>query len=346
MVLRVAACQLLTTMRIFNRHAAESRTSMPETQVKLSIVIPLYNEEDNVRPLYTAIRKALVSLGQSHEIIFVDDGSSDHTLENLLRIQESATAVRVVKFRRNFGQTAAMRAGIQIARGSIIVTMDGDLQNDPRDIPKLVEKIESGSDLAIGWRRDRKDPLLSRKLPSRIANRLIGKITGVSVKDSGCSLKAYRGEVIKRVPLYSELHRFIPAMSTIQGARISEVAVRHHPRTHGKSKYGLSRIAKVLLDVVAVKMLIAFRHRPLYWFSTLAIPFWLASCVTGVTYLVLRLGADKALVVPQIAFLLFTYLAAHFLAVGLLAELAVRSERIHGDYSKATVEHLNSPPDI
>ena len=312
--------------------------------VNLSVVVPLFNEEENVRPLYEAINDVVTLMGRSYEIIFVDDGSSDATLASLIDIQKEDPAVCVVRFRRNFGQTAAMRAGIQAARGTFIVTMDGDLQNDPHDIPGLVDAVEAGYDLVIGWRRDRKDPLFSRTLPSRIANRLIGWITGVKVHDSGCSLKAYRGQMIKRVPLYSEMHRFIPAMSTLQAARIGEVVVRHHPRRRGKSKYGLSRIGKVLLDVTAIKMLISFRHRPLQWFSSLAIPFFLCAVVAGTAYVLLRFGGgNPTLLISPTAFLLFSYLTVHFFFVGLLAEIVVRCGKRRQSLPKATIEHVNVP---
>ena len=316
---------------------------MSQIRPNLSIVVPLYDEEENVRPLYEAINASVTMTGRSYELLFVDDGSQDGTLRELRRIHESDPAVRVVRFRKNFGQTAAMRAGIRAARGSIIVTMDGDLQNDPRDIAKLVDKIDEGNDLVVGWRRDRKDPMLSRTLPSRIANRLIGRITGVTIHDSGCSLKAYRADVIKGVPLYSEMHRFIPAMSTLQGAKIDEVVVRHHPRQRGKSKYGLSRIGKVLLDVIAIKMLISFRHRPLQWFSGLAIPFALCSLLAGSIYVLIRLsGSHSTMLVSPIAFLLFAYMSAHFVFIGLLAELIVRSGKQRQAPSKATIEHVNA----
>ena len=307
--------------------------------IKLSIVVPLYNEVENVGLLYNAISTVMLEMAQTFEIVFVDDGSDDGTLAELRRIQKNDPAVRVIRFRRNFGQTAAMRAGIQAARGSIIVTMDGDLQNDPKDIPRLVEKIGEGFDLVVGWRKDRKDPPL-RTFPSRVANRLIGWITGVHVHDSGCSLKAYRGSMIKKVPLYSEMHRFIPAMSTLQSARITEVVVNHHPRERGTSKYGMSRVGKVLLDVVAIKMLISFRHRPLQWFSCLAIPFFLCAMVAGGVYVVGRLSDSQTYVVSQTAFLLFTYLTVHFFFVGLLAELVVRAGNRQA-IPKSSVEHAH-----
>lgn len=295
------------------------------TTPELSIVVPLFNEVESIDALHRAISDAALALRVPYELIFVDDGSTDGTSQVARAIQLSDPSLRVIQFRKNFGQTAAMRAGIQAARGNVIVTMDGDLQNDPKDMGKLVAKVEEGYDLVVGWRKDRKDPALSRNLPSRMANKMIGWLTGVKVHDSGCSLKAYRADMIKRVPLYSEMHRFIPAMSTLQGARIAEVVVTHHPRMAGESKYGISRVGKVLLDVVAIKMLISFRHRPMQWFSVLAIPFVLLAGITGGNYLLNRVSGDSIpLLVSPIAFLLFLYLSVHFLCVGLLAELVIR----------------------
>ncbi len=309
--------------------------------VKVSIVVPFYNEADNVRPLYEALFTALTGMDCTYEMVFVDDGSSDGTVASLRKLQLDDPCIRVVCFRKNFGQTAAMRAGIQAAKGSIIVTMDGDLQNDPSDIPKLVAKIEEGNDLVIGWRKDRKDPAWTRTLPSRIANWLISRITGIIVHDSGCSLKAYRGNMIKKVPLYSEMHRFIPAMSTLQSTRIAEVVVKHHARKFGESKYGLSRVGKVLLDVVAIKMLISFRHQPLQYFSYMAIPFLLFAMFSGLVYAIARLSGSSAFVVSSIAFLLFSYLTVHFFFVGLLAELVIRAGNREA-LPKATVEYVNA----
>lgn len=308
---------------------------------KLSVVVPFFNEVDNAAPLHAAVSKALTELDCTYELIYVDDGSSDGTLEKLCELQKQDAAVRVIQFRRNFGQTAAMRAGIQAARGSIVVTMDGDLQNDPKDMGKLIAKIEEGFDLAIGWRKNRKDPAISRTLPSRMANAMIGWITGVKVHDSGCSLKAYRGSMIKNVPLYSEMHRFIPAMSKLQSARIAEVVVTHHPRERGQSKYGISRVGKVLLDVIAIKMLISFRHRPLQWFSFLSIPFFLTGSIAGSLYVIGQMTGGPATVVSPIAFMLFTYLAVHFFFVGLLAELVVRAGNRRA-YPKANIEYVNA----
>ena len=202
--------------------------------IELSIVVPLYNEEESIEALYSSIVDAMSHQEYSYEIVFVDDGSRDRTVEIASGIAANDSRLRVVIFRKNYGQTAAMAAGIELARGGIIVTMDGDLQNDPLDIPEFVDKMNEGYDMVVGWRFNRKDKLISRKIPSKIANWLIGKVTGVPIKDNGCSLKAYRSNVIKRVPLYNEMHRFIPAMSSITGARIAEIKVRHHARQFGE----------------------------------------------------------------------------------------------------------------
>lgn len=245
---------------------------------ELSIVVPLYNEEDSIRPLYAAIISA-VPPGISFEIVFVDDGSRDATVRMADKIARSDPRVCLVKFRRNYGQTPAMAAGIAQAGGEVIVTMDGDLQNDPADISALLHKIDEGYDIVVGWRYDRQDKLVSRKIPSRIANALIARVTGVHIKDNGCSLKAYRASLIKKIPLYSEMHRFIPAMASIAGPKIAEIKVRHHARQFGQSKYGLSRIYKVLLDMMVIKTVASFASRPMLWFGMLSIPMLLASAL-------------------------------------------------------------------
>jgi glycosyltransferase involved in cell wall biosynthesis len=242
----------------------------------LSVIAPLYNEEDNVQPLYEALTNALDPTGLDYEMVLVDDGSKDSTLSKAIALAQGDPRVKVVKFRRNCGQTAAMAAGIEFAAGDVLVTMDGDLQNDPLDIPMFLETIDSGYDIVVGWRFKRQDKLITRKIPSKIANWLIGKVTGVPIKDNGCSLKAYRASVIKHIPLYSEMHRFIPAMASIAAPRIAEVKARHHARRFGKSKYGLSRVYKVLLDLLVIKTLASFASSPLLWFGLLAIPLLLA----------------------------------------------------------------------
>ncbi len=294
--------------------------------VDLSVVVPVFNEEDSVAPLHEALVGALDPTGLHYEILLVDDGSGDRSLERVVEIAHRDARVRAIKLRRNYGQTPAMEAGIQEARGRIVVTMDGDLQNDPVDIPRFLEKIDEGYDIVVGWRHERQDKLLSRKVPSRIANWLIGKVTGVPIKDNGCSLKAYRSTVIKAVPLYSEMHRFIPAMSSTVGSRIAEIKVRHHARRFGESKYGLSRVYKVLLDLLVIKTLISFAYQPMVWFCALALP----AAAAGFALLAYSLlgaivgGGDFSLPLAGSG-VLFCALAIFLLFGGAIGELVSRT---------------------
>jgi glycosyltransferase involved in cell wall biosynthesis len=236
--------------------------------VELSIIVPLYNEEDNVRPMYEAIRAAVLPLGRRTELIFVDDGSRDRTFERALELpRHDGLHLRLLRLRRNAGQTAAMVAGIDHARGQVLITMDGDLQNDPGDIGLFLDKIGEGYDLVVGWRHKRQDHW-SRVLPSKVANRLIAWVTGVPIRDNGCSLKAYRADLIKRIPLYSEMHRFIPAMASLAAPRLAQIKVRHHPRKFGRSKYGFSRIYKVALDLLSIRTILSFSRNPMAWLGT------------------------------------------------------------------------------
>ena len=260
-------------------------------QPELSVIVPFYNEQDSIRRMHAAIVDAVEPLGVPFEMVFVNDGSRDRTLEIATDIARADDRVMVVNFRRNYGQTPAMAAGIEQANGRVLVTMDGDLQNDPRDIEQFLAKIDEGFDIVVGWRHNRQDKLVSRKIPSKIANWIIGKVTGVPIKDNGCSLKAYRAELIKAIPLYSEMHRFIPAVASIAGPRIAEIKVRHHARQFGQSKYGLSRIYKVLLDLMVIKTVASFTARPVLWFAMLATPLALVG--------LLLLGYSLALWVVQ-----------------------------------------------
>jgi glycosyltransferase involved in cell wall biosynthesis len=287
----------------------------------VSIIVPLYNEKDNVARLCAATHEALGSMRRSYELVLVDDGSSDGTYAAAAAVARSDSRVRFVVLARNSGQTAAMAAGMANARGKYLVTMDGDLQNDPRDIPLLVDTLEKDYDLVAGWRMKRQDKLVTRKIPSRIANWLIGKITGISIRDNGCSLKAYRASVMRHVPLYSEMHRFIPAMSTIVGARIIEVPVRHHARQFGASKYGLSRIYKVLLDLISIRLVVAYANQPLVWFLKMALAPALLAAVLTTAGVVLAIRGTYSL--PLLGSGLILGLAVGFLvALGSLAELA------------------------
>jgi glycosyltransferase involved in cell wall biosynthesis len=265
---------------------------------RLSIIVPFYNEEESIGPLHAAIVAAVEPLHVPFEMVLVDDGSRDGTLARAAKIAHSDPRVRVIQFRRNYGQTPAMAAGIEYANGEILVTMDGDLQNDPADIGEFLAKMDEGFDIVVGWRHQRQDKLISRKIPSRIANWLIGKITGVPIKDNGCSLKAYRASLIKEIPLYSEMHRFIPAMASIAGPRIAEIKVRHHARQFGSSKYGISRVYKVLLDLMVIKTVAAFTARPLLWFSMLAFPMVLVGSILLVYALVDAMVFDAPLSLP------------------------------------------------
>jgi glycosyltransferase involved in cell wall biosynthesis len=265
---------------------------------ELSVIVPFYNEEDNVARMHAAIVGAIEPLDIPFEMVFVDDGSRDRTLECAIAVARQDSRVRIVKFRRNYGQTPAMAAGIEQAGGKVLVTMDGDLQNDPADIATFLAKMDEGNDIVVGWRQDRQDKLISRKMPSFIANWLIGKVTGVPIKDNGCSLKAYRAALIKEIPLYSEMHRFIPAMASIAGPRIAEIRVRHHARQFGQSKYGLSRIYKVLLDLMVIKTVASFTARPLRWFSLLAAPMLLFGIVAIVFSLLRLASTDGKLPLP------------------------------------------------
>jgi glycosyltransferase involved in cell wall biosynthesis len=295
----------------------------------LSIVAPLYDESQNVRPLVDWILQALASYSGVFEVILVDDGSRDDTWEQV-RSTAIDPRVRGLRLGRNVGQTAAMMAGFDHARGDVIVSLDGDLQNDPRDIPALLAKLDEGYDLVCGWRHRRQDKLLLRKVPSWVANRLIRHLTGVPITDNGCSLKAYRRDLLNRIALYAEQHRFIPALSASVGARIAEMPVRHHPRKYGESKYGISRTVKVLVDLLTLKMITTFRSRPLVGFGFAAIPALAAALVFGALWLFsfTHFGPEKAaaLVFPG-AGLLAVGVAFYLFMLGLVAEVALSSEQ-------------------
>jgi glycosyltransferase involved in cell wall biosynthesis len=306
----------------------------------LSVVVPLYNEEESVRPLYDAIVAGVAPLGVSFEIVFVDDGSRDGTVRVADDIARADPRVCLVKFRRNYGQTPAMAAGIAEARGEIIVTMDGDLQNDPADIGELLARIEEGNDIVVGWRHDRQDKLWSRKVPSRIANALIAKVTGVPIRDNGCSLKAYRACLIKQIPLYSEMHRFIPAMASIAGPRIAEIRVRHHARRFGSSKYGLSRIYKVLLDLMVIKTVASFTARPLLWYGLLSLPMLGAAALAlGWTCFTLATQGRMSLSIAGTGVIFLTS-TVMLLAAGALGELIYKLGDLREHQFSGLTQHL------
>ena len=300
---------------------------------ELSVVAPLYNESQNVRPLVEWILQALEAFQGVFEIILVDDGSRDDTWS---QVQAVAVDPRVhgLRLGSNVGQTAAMMAGFDHARGRVVVSLDGDLQNDPRDIPTLIAKLDEGFDLVCGWRRQRQDKLLLRRVPSWVANRLIRRLTGVPITDNGCSLKAYRRDLLDRMALYAEQHRFIPALSASVGARIAEMPVRHHARRYGESKYGISRTVKVLVDLLTLKMITTFKSRPLVGFALASVPALVIAVLFGGMWLfsLTHFGFEKAsaLVFPG-AGLLSLGVALYLFMLGLVAEVALSSER-EGSY--------------
>ena len=298
---------------------------MPTTAV--SVILPVFNEADNLEPLTQDIIAALEETGGTYEIIFVDDGSTDQSLNVLTALQKAHPSVVVIEFRRNFGQTAALAAGLRAANGEIIVTMDADRQNDPRDIPMLVQEIGRGMDLVCGWRHDRKDGLWLRLLPSRAANWLISTTTDVKLHDYGCTLKAMRRDVAKSLRLYGEMHRFIPAIASWYGVRMSEVKVRHHPRTAGVSKYGLSRTFRVLLDLLTVKFLMGYSARPIQFFGSIGMACTFAGGgILGWLFIERAfLGVALAGRPAVLAGIVLTLVGLQFITVGLLAELQART---------------------
>jgi glycosyltransferase involved in cell wall biosynthesis len=293
----------------------------------LSIVIPVYNEQDNVFPLHERLSAALQSTGEDYEVIIVNDGSSDLTEANLKSIATTDPRFKIVNFRRNFGQTAAMMAGIDFASGDIIVGLDGDLQNDPADIPKLLDKLAEGYDVVSGWRVDRKDAALKRTLPSRMANWLISKISGIHLHDYGCSLKAYKTDVVKGVKLYGEMHRFIPIYASWQGGKVTEIAVNHHPRIHGSSKYGLERIIKVLLDLMVVKFLASYANKPIYVFGGIGLLSVAFAFVAGLWALYLKLFEDMSFISTPLPLLVVLAFITGVISIlmGLIAEIIMRT---------------------
>jgi glycosyltransferase involved in cell wall biosynthesis len=301
----------------------QPKTAIPE----LSIVIPIYNEGENIEPLVRSTEKVMGSLGRHWELIFVDDGSTDGTYEKLRAICREYPFVRLIRLRRNFGQTAAMSAGFDHARGNILITLDGDLQNDPEDIPALLRLLEEGYDIVNGWRKDRKDAWFTKVLPSKMANWIIGRMTGVRLHDYGCSLKVYRSEVIKGIQLYGELHRFIPALAMIHGARITETPVRHHPRLKGKSKYTLAKAFRVLMDLAIVLFLKSFGQKPFHIFGWVGLILFLAGIgIDGTLAMQKILMGTELSGRPMLLFGTLLILAGlQLFSVGIVAEIQVRT---------------------
>ncbi|MGE5245742.1 MAG: glycosyltransferase family 2 protein [Betaproteobacteria bacterium] len=293
----------------------------------LSVVIPIRNEAPSIIELYRELTETLTGWGRPYEIILVDDGSTDESFAIMAELQARDPHLRVIRFRRNFGQTAAFAAGFDQARGRLIVTSDGDLQNDPRDIPTLVETLERGYDIVCGWRKERKDPFFSRRLPSTIANGLISRVTGVHLHDYGCSLKVFRAEVVKPMRLYGEMHRFLPAIASEQGVTIAEVVVNHRARRHGRSKYGISRTIRVVLDLLTVKFLLSYSTRPVQIFGLIgAVMGLLGAIITGWLAFVRLTGQQAIGNRPLLLFgILLVFTGVQLVTLGLLAELQSRT---------------------
>jgi glycosyltransferase involved in cell wall biosynthesis len=294
---------------------------------ELSLFLPVLNEEENLRPMHAKIQEALKSLGKTAEVIYVDDGSTDKSLQILREIAALDETVRVISLRRNYGQTAAMSAGIDAAKGEILIPMDADLQNDPKDIERLLEKLNEGYDVVSGWRKNRQDKLVSRKIPSQIANKIISWIGGVPLHDYGCSLKAYRREVIQDVKLYGEMHRFIPIYASWAGARVTEIPVDHHARTMGKSKYGISRTVKVVFDLMTIKFMASYQTKPIYVFGTFGLIAFLLSIIAGIWAFFLKFVEGVSFILTPLPIIAIVMLAisVQFFLMGLLAEMLVRT---------------------
>jgi glycosyltransferase involved in cell wall biosynthesis len=305
------------------RKAISSSMEAPE----ISVFLPVYNEEPNLMPLHAKLDQALKALNRRAEIIYVDDGSTDGSLNILRELARNDPRVRVVALRRNYGQTAAMAAGIDAATGRVLIPMDADLQNDPADIVRLLDKLDEGYDVVSGWRKNRKDKMVTRKIPSMIANRVISWIGGVPLHDYGCSLKAYRRESLEDVRLYGEMHRFIPIYASWAGARVSEIPVEHHARTMGKSKYGLSRTLKVVFDLMTIKFMASYQTKPIYVFGSFGMLAFAISLFAGFYALFLKIFHRADFVqtpLPILAVVMFA-VGVQFLLMGLLAEMLVRT---------------------
>jgi glycosyltransferase involved in cell wall biosynthesis len=303
------------------------RRATVRTSPALSIVIPVFNERECLEPLVRELAGVLDGIGRSAEIIAVDDGSTDGSFEHLVTLRATEPRLRVVRLQRNYGQTAALAAGIELARGEVIVSLDADLQNDPHDIPALLAAMRDDVDVVNGWRRERRDPWLTRRLPSQIANRIISVVTGTSLHDYGCTLRVMRAPVAKQLQLYGELHRFIPALAADVGARVEELVITHRPRTLGRSKYGLSRTVRVMLDLLTVKFLSGYATRPLHLFGLVG----LALAVPGIA-LIGWLGFERLVLGVRLAgrplvllAILLAVLGVQFISIGLLGEMMVRT---------------------
>jgi len=294
--------------------------------VGLSIVIPIYNEKESIGELYEKLNKALSRMNLKYEVLLIDDGSVDGTFNELLKVHRKNKLFKIIRFRKNFGQTSAISAGFSYAEGEVVITLDADLQNDPQDIPVLLEKLNEGYDIVSGWRKNRKDKAVTRRFPSIIANKIISKLTGVHLHDYGCTLKVYKKEVVKNINLYGEMHRYIPAIASWMGVKVAEVPVMHHSRRHGKSKYGVSRTIKVILDIITLKFLLSYSQSPIQMFGLLGLFSGMIGFIMTAYLIIMRLFfnqplADRPLFILSI-FMIF--IGVQLITIGLLAEVLIR----------------------
>jgi len=295
-------------------------------KIDLSIVIPIYNERESVDRLYKELDKSLLKLGIDYEVILIDDGSIDGTYNKLLEIHKKNSSYKIIRFRRNFGQTAAISAGFNYSKGDAIITLDADLQNDPQDIPVMLNKLNEGYDIVSGWRKNRKDKAITRRFPSVIANKIISKLTGVYLHDYGCTLKAYKREVVKNIELYGEMHRYIPAVASWMGVKVAEIPVTHHSRKFGKSKYGISRTIRVILDIITIKFLLSYSQSPIQIFGLIGLFSGTVGFIITAYLIIMRIFfnqglADRPLFILSI-FMIF--IGIQLITMGLLAEITMR----------------------
>jgi glycosyltransferase involved in cell wall biosynthesis len=297
-----------------------------KSDIDLSIVIPIYNERESIGKLYDNLNGALSGMNLKYEVLLIDDGSIDGTFDELLKVHRKNKLFKIIRFRKNFGQTSAISAGFSYAEGKVVVTLDADLQNDPQDIPVLLSKINEGYDIVSGWRKNRKDRAVTRRFPSIVANKIISRLTGVRLHDYGCTLKAYRKEVVKNINLYGEMHRYIPAIASWMGVKVAEVPVIHHSRKYGKSKYGVSRTIKVILDIITVKFLLSYSQSPIQMFGLLGLFSGMIGFIVTAYLIIMRIFfgqslADRPLFILSI-FMIF--IGVQLITIGLLAEVLIR----------------------
>ena len=297
-----------------------------KSDIDLSIVIPIYNERESIGKLYDNLNEALSKMNLKYEVLLIDDGSIDGTFDELLKVHRKNKLFKIIRFRKNFGQTSAISAGFNYAEGAVVVTLDADLQNDPQDIPVLLSKLNEGYDIVSGWRKNRKDKAVTRRFPSIVANKIISRLTGVHLHDYGCTLKAYRKEVIKNINLYGEMHRYIPAIASWMGVKVTEIPVRHYSRKYGKSKYGVSRTIKVILDIITVKFLLSYSQSPIQMFGVLGLFSGIVGFIITAYLIIMRIFfnqslSDRPLFVLSI-FMIF--IGIQLITIGLLAEVLIR----------------------